>query len=71
MATHQALSDLGINPFAATLLSESFLRSRACVVVEKQGIPMRFCIDVNREDCKEWDGVEITIKPIRRTPSED
>ena len=62
----QILHELGINPFAVELLCESFLKSPAAGIVERQCEPLKIAFPINRSDCAAWAGVQITLKPVRR-----
>jgi hypothetical protein len=58
----QALHDLGLNPFAVTLLAESMLKS---AYVQRLGTkPLTFEFPVRRNDCADWAGVRLTIEAI-------
>lgn len=56
------LHDIGINPFAVTLLAESMLKS---AYIKNCGVkPLSFNFPVNRSDCAGWLGVRITIEAV-------
>lgn len=58
----QALHDLGLNPFAVTLLAESMLKS---AYVQRLGTkPLTFEFPVRRDDCAGWAGVRLTIEAV-------
>ena len=58
----QNLSDIGLNPFAVTLLAESMLKS---AYVQHCGTkPLTFEFPVRRSDCEGWAGVRITIEAV-------
>ena len=60
----QDLHTLGINPYAVTLLAESALKSPIAEKFVKE--PLTFFFPVNRADCADWVGVEITITTVKR-----
>ena len=65
------LHQIGLNPFAVTLLAESMLKSD---YVKHCGVkPLTFAFPVNRSDCAGWQGVRITIEavPVEATSQED
>lgn len=58
----QALHDIGINPFAVTLLTESMLKS---TYVNNLGAkPLSFNFPVSRKDCDGWQGVRVTLEAV-------
>lgn len=64
----QNLHDIGLNPFAVTLLAESMLKS---AYVKHCGTkPLTFEFPVRRGDCEGWAGVRITIEAVPAGVSE-
>lgn len=64
----QAMHELGLNPFAVTLLAESMLKS---AYVKQLGTkPLTFEFPVQRSDCAGWAGVKITIEAIPEEPED-
>jgi len=56
------LHQIGLNPFAVTLLAESMLKSD---YVKHCGVkPLTFAFPVNRSDCAGWQGVRLTIEAV-------
>lgn len=60
----QALHNTGLNPFAAELLAESYLKSKLAQMMFDKGEPLRFFLPVQRKDCPGWVGVDITIAAV-------
>jgi hypothetical protein len=58
----QNLHEIGLNPFAVTLLAESMLKS---AYVKNCGAkPLSFKFPIERSDCAGWLGVRITIEAV-------
>lgn len=66
MSIMNDLNTIGINPFGVQLVAESLLRSPVAqrTIDDK---PLAFFFPVQRSDCAEWVGVEITLKAVRAT----
>ncbi len=55
--TLQALSTVGLNPFAVTLLAESLLQHHTSQ-------PVTFKFSISRKDCPDWSGVRFFLEPL-------
>lgn len=62
MSIMNDLHAVGINPFGVMLVAESLLKSP--VVNTSMEEPLSFFFPVNRADCADWEGVQITLRPV-------
>jgi hypothetical protein len=69
MNIKQLMLDSLINAFGADLFLESFLKSPMASAVFERGKPLDFFYPINRGDCKEWAGVQVTLMPIKNPGS--
>lgn len=71
MNIKQLMLDSMINAFGADLFLESFLKSPLAGMVFERGEPLDFYYPINRGDCKEWAGVQVTLMPIKKTTQDE
>ena len=60
----QSLLDAGLNVFAFDLVCESLLKNPLAPQIVAKGEPLKIFFPINRGDCKEWAGVEISLMPV-------
>lgn len=65
MSVMQDLLDLRLNAFGFQLAAESILKSPVAPMSEEK--ELRFFFPINREDCADWEGVEIAFKAVRKS----
>lgn len=66
MSVMNDLHTVGLNPFGVQLVAESLLKS-PLAPMSADDKPLTFFFPVQRGDCAEWAGVEITLKAVRAT----
>lgn len=64
MNIRQLLLNAGINSFGLDLVAESFLKSPIAAQALASGDPLKISLPIDRSDCAEWVGVEITIAGV-------